>query len=103
MSTAACVTDPNTGQWKASRTAMGSIGDAALCYMFAGAASGVTGFQMDKPLREPKVQTAGSAFDDSMDPHGQMALTRAPNLLSASLPKPSASATATFQPYGSVR
>lgn len=75
----ACVTDPNTGERKVSRTAIGTAGGAGLGYLLGsviggktarivgagigGVAGGVVGYQKDKQIRELKEQTAGSGID----------------------------------------
>ncbi len=75
----ACVTDPNTGEKKVSRTAIGTAGGAGLGYLLGsviggrtarivgagigGVAGGVIGYQKDKQIRELKEQTAGSGID----------------------------------------
>lgn len=79
VTVSACVTDPNTGERKASRTALGAGGGAALGYLLGsviggstarivgagigGVAGGVVGYQMDKQITELKEQTAGSGID----------------------------------------
>jgi outer membrane protein OmpA-like peptidoglycan-associated protein len=79
VSLSACVTDPNTGQRYASRTAIGTAGGAGLGYLLGsviggktarilgagigGVAGGVVGYQMDKQIKELKEQTAGSGID----------------------------------------
>ncbi|MFC0203685.1 OmpA family protein [Novosphingobium soli] len=79
VSVSACVTDPNTGERKVSRTAIGGVGGAGLGYLLGsviggktarivgagigGVAGGVVGYQMDKQIKELKEQTAGSGID----------------------------------------
>lgn len=79
VSLSACVTDPNTGERKVSRTAIGGVGGAGLGYLLGsviggktarivgagigGVAGGVVGYQMDKQIKELKEQTAGSGID----------------------------------------
>lgn len=81
-----CVTDPNTGQRKASRTALGAAGGAGLGYLLGsviggstarivgagigGVAGTVVGSQMDKQIRELKETTAGSGIDVSQEGDG---------------------------------
>lgn len=76
-----CVTDPNTGEQKVSRTAIGGIGGAAAGALLGdliggktgriigavggGAVGGVVGYNMDKQIRELREQTAGSGVDVS--------------------------------------
>ena len=47
----ACVTDPNTGERRISRTAIGGV------------AGGVVGYQLDQQIRELEEATAGSGVD----------------------------------------
>ncbi|MCB2051605.1 MAG: glycine zipper 2TM domain-containing protein, partial [Novosphingobium sp.] len=77
--TSACVTDPNTGEKKVSRTAIGGVGGAAVGYLLGGliggktarivgagiggVAGGVVGYKMDQQIKELKEQTAGSGVD----------------------------------------
>lgn len=79
VAVSACVTDPNTGERKISRTAIGGVGGAGLGYLLGsviggktarivgagigGVAGGVVGYQMDKQIKELKEQTAGSGID----------------------------------------
>jgi outer membrane protein OmpA-like peptidoglycan-associated protein len=79
VTVSACVTDPNTGERKISRTAIGGVGGAGLGYLLGsviggktarivgagigGVAGGVVGYQMDKQIKELKEQTAGSGID----------------------------------------
>ncbi|KPH57409.1 OmpA family protein [Novosphingobium aerophilum] len=81
-----CVTDPNTGERKVSRTAIGGAGGAGLGYLLGsviggktarivgagigGVAGGVVGYQMDQQIRELKEQTAGSGIDVSQEGDG---------------------------------
>ncbi|MCJ2182855.1 OmpA family protein [Novosphingobium sp. 1949] len=82
----ACVTDPNTGEKKVSRTAIGGVGGAGLGYLLGsviggrtarivgagigGVAGGVVGYQMDKQIKELKEQTAGSGIDVTQEGDG---------------------------------
>lgn len=81
-----CVTDPNTGEKKASRTAIGTGAGAGLGYLLGsviggrsarivgagigGVAGAVVGNQMDKQIRELKEQTAGSGIDVTQEGDG---------------------------------
>ncbi|WP_156839683.1 OmpA family protein [Novosphingobium aquimarinum] len=81
VTVSACVTDPNTGEQKISRTAIGGVGGAGLGYLLGsviggktarilgagigGVAGGAIGYQKDKQIRELKEQTAGSGVDVS--------------------------------------
>ncbi|OZA94080.1 MAG: hypothetical protein B7X57_02765 [Erythrobacter sp. 34-65-8] len=76
-----CVTDPNTGEQKISRTAIGGVGGAAAGALLGGliggktgriigavgggAVGGVVGYRMDQQIRELREQTAGSGVDVS--------------------------------------
>ncbi|RYF97397.1 MAG: OmpA family protein [Caulobacteraceae bacterium] len=77
----ACVTDPNTGERKISRTAIGGVlgaGGGALLggliggktariagAVAGGALGGYVGYRMDQQIKELKDQTAGSGVDVS--------------------------------------
>jgi len=68
LSVSACVTDPNTGEKKISRTAIGGVGGAAAGYLLGGliggktgrivgagiggVAGGVVGYKMDQQIKE---------------------------------------------------
>ena len=76
LGTSACVTDPNTGEKKVSRTAIGGVGGAVVGGLLGGAiggktgriigavggaaAGGYVGYKMDQQIKELKEQTAGS-------------------------------------------
>ncbi|GFE75815.1 MULTISPECIES: OmpA family protein [Novosphingobium] len=86
VAVSACVTDPNTGERKVSRTAIGGAGGAGLGYLLGsviggktarivgagigGVAGGVVGYQMDKQIKELKEDTAGSGIDVSQEGDG---------------------------------
>ena len=75
----ACVTDPNTGERRISRTAIGGVGGAAAGYLLGGliggktarivgagiggVAGGVVGYPLDQQIRELREETAGSGVD----------------------------------------
>jgi outer membrane protein OmpA-like peptidoglycan-associated protein len=79
LGTSACVTDPNTGERKVSRTAVGAGLGGTLGYLLGGAIGGdtariigagiggsagsVLGKQFDDQIREIEEQTAGSGID----------------------------------------
>lgn len=79
ITVSACVTDPNTGERKVSRTALGGAGGAGLGYLLGsviggstarilgagigGVAGGAIGYQKDKQIRELRESTAGSGID----------------------------------------
>ena len=83
VSLSACVTDPNTGERKVSRTAIGTAGGAAAGYLLGGiiggktarivgagiggAAGGVVGYKMDQQIKELKEVTAGSGVEVEQD------------------------------------
>lgn len=91
----ACVTDPNTGQRKVSRTAIGTGGGALAGLLLGGLigggtgriigagiggiAGGAVGYQMDKQIKELKEQTAGSGVDVSQADDGQSILVNLPD------------------------
>lgn len=81
MTVSACVTDPNTGEQKVSRTAIGGLGGAAAGALLGGliggktgriigavgggAVGGVVGYKMDQQIKELRTSTAGSGVDVS--------------------------------------
>ncbi|HZF45852.1 MAG TPA: OmpA family protein [Sphingomonadaceae bacterium] len=95
LSTTACVTDPNTGEKKVSRTAIGGVGGALGGYLLGGLIGGKTGrivgagiggvagaavgYTMDKQIKELKEQTAGSGVDVTETPDGKAILVNLPN------------------------
>ncbi|WP_226016104.1 OmpA family protein [Novosphingobium sp. FKTRR1] len=95
VSLSACVTDPNTGQQKVSRTALGAGGGALAGILLGGLIGGGTGriigagiggiagaavgYTMDKQIRELKEQTAGSGVDVTPTDNGQAILVNLPN------------------------
>ena len=95
VSVSACVTDPNTGERKISRTAIGGLGGALGGYLLGGViggktgriigagvggvAGGVVGYQLDKQIKELKEQTAGSGVDVSEVGDGQAILVNLPD------------------------
>jgi len=86
LGVSACVTDPNTGERKISRTAIGGVGGAGLGYLLGGliggktarivgagiggVAGGVIGYQLDQQIKELKESTAGSGVDVTETPDG---------------------------------
>jgi len=92
----ACVTDPNTGQRHASRTAIGGAGGAGLGYLLGGlvggkgarilgagiggVAGGVIGNQMDQQIRELDEATAGTGIDVTETPDGTGILVNLPDV-----------------------
>ncbi len=79
LGTSACVTDPNTGQQKVSRTGIGAVLGGTLGYLLGGVVGGdtariigagiggsagaVIGKQFDDQIKELDEQTAGSGVD----------------------------------------
>ena len=92
----ACVTDPNTGERKISRTAIGGVGGAAAGYLLGGliggktarivgagiggVAGGVVGYQMDQQIKELKESTAGTGVDVSEIPGEDAFLVNLPDV-----------------------
>ncbi len=95
VSLSACVTDPNTGEKKVSRTAIGAGGGALAGLLLGGliggktgrivgaglggVAGGVIGYQMDKQIKELKETTAGSGIDVTPTDNGSAILVNLPN------------------------
>ncbi|MEW9854786.1 OmpA family protein [Novosphingobium sp. M1R2S20] len=81
-----CVTDPNTGERKISRTAIGGTGGAGLGYLLGsviggktarivgagigGVAGAAVGYQLDQQIKELRESTAGSGIDVSQQGDG---------------------------------
>lgn len=94
LSLSACVTDPNTGERKVSRTAIGggvgALGGLLLGGLIGGGtgriigagiggiAGAAVGYTMDKQIRELKEQTAGSGVDVTPVDNGQAILVNLP-------------------------
>jgi outer membrane protein OmpA-like peptidoglycan-associated protein len=94
VGTSACVTDPNTGQKKVSRTAIGAgvgiVGGVLLGGLIGGAggriigagiggiAGAAVGYTMDKQIKELKERTAGSGVDVKPVDDGQAILVNMP-------------------------
>jgi outer membrane protein OmpA-like peptidoglycan-associated protein len=95
LTVSACVTDPNTGQKKVSRTAIGTGGGALVGMILGGliggptgrivgagiggVAGGVIGYKMDKQIKELKEQTAGSGVDVAATDDGKAILVNLPD------------------------
>lgn len=95
VSLSACVTDPNTGERKVSRTAIGGLGGALGGALLGGliggktgrivgagiggVAGGVIGYQKDKQIRELREQTAGTGIDVTETDGGNAILVNLPN------------------------
>ena len=90
-----CVTDPNTGEQKVSRTAIGGVGGAVVGGLLGGViggktgriigagvggvAGGVVGYKMDQQIKELKEQTAGSGVDVTETDGGSAILVNLPD------------------------
>lgn len=95
VGTSACVTDPNTGEKKVSRTAIGGVGGAVLGGLLGGAiggktgrivgavaggaAGGYVGYRMDQQIKELKEETEGSGVDVTEVDNGQAILVNLPD------------------------
>ena len=95
VGTSACVTDPNTGEKKVSRTAIGGVGGAVLGGLLGGAiggktgrivgavaggaAGGYAGYRMDQQIKELKEETEGSGVDVTEVDNGQAILVNLPD------------------------
>lgn len=91
-----CVTDPNTGEKKVSRTAIGGVGGAVLGGLLGGAiggktgrivgavggaaAGGYVGYRMDQQIREIEEDTAGTGVDVSQIPGEDAFLVNLPDV-----------------------
>ena len=96
LGTSACVTDPNTGEQKISRTAIGGLGGALGGYLLGGliggktariagavaggAAGGYVGYRMDQQIKEIKDSTAGSGVDVTPVDGGDAFLVNLPDV-----------------------
>ena len=96
VSLSACVTDPNTGERYASRTAIGGLGGAGLGYLLGGliggktarivgagigaAAGGYVGYRMDEQIKELEEVTAGTGVDVTQTPDGSGILVNLPDV-----------------------
>lgn len=90
-----CVTDPNTGQQKVSRTAIGAVGGALAGGLLGdviggktgriigagvgGIAGGVVGDQLDDQIRQLKESTAGSGVEVEKTPDGSAIMVNLPD------------------------
>ncbi len=95
LATSACVTDPNTGERKVSRTAIGGGGGALVGLLIGGliggrtgrivgagiggVAGGIIGYKMDQQIKELKEETAGSGVDVTETDNGQAILVNLPD------------------------
>lgn len=92
--TSGCVTDPNTGDKKVSRTAIGAVGGAVAGLLVGGLLGGSTGriigagigagvggfigYRKDQQIRELKEQTAGSGVDVTAADDGKSIMLNLP-------------------------
>ena len=90
-----CVTDPNTGEKKVSRTVLGGVGGAVAGGLLGGAiggktgrivgavaggaAGGYVGYRMDQQIKELKEETEGSGVDVTEVDNGQAILVNLPD------------------------
>ncbi len=95
MTTSACVTDPNTGERKVSRTAIGGVGGVLVGGLLGGliggktgrivgagiggVAGGVVGYKMDQQIKTLREQTAGSGVDVTETDGGRAILVNLPD------------------------
>lgn len=95
LTVSACVTDPNTGERKVSRTAIGGAGGLLAGALLGGLIGGKTGrivgagiggvagaavgYTMDKQIKELKEQTAGSGVDVTETDNGAAILVNLPD------------------------
>lgn len=95
LGVSACVTDPNTGQKKVSRTVLGGAGGAVVGGLLGGliggktgrivgagiggVAGGVVGYKMDQQIKQLKEQTAGSGVDVTETDGGKAILVNLPD------------------------
>ena len=95
LGTSACVTDPNTGEQKISRTVLGGAGGVLAGGLLGGviggktgriigaaaggAAGGYVGYRMDQQIKELREQTAGSGVDVTEVDGGDAILVNLPD------------------------
>ncbi len=95
LTVSACVTDPNTGEKKISRTAIGGVGGVLAGGLLGGLiggktgriigagiggiAGGAVGYQMDKQIKQLREQTAGSGVDVTETDGGKAILVNLPD------------------------
>ena len=95
LTVSACVTDPNTGEKKISRTAIGGVGGVVVGGLLGGLIGGKTGrivgaglggvagaavgYTMDKQIKQLKEDTAGSGVDVTTVDNGSAILVNLPD------------------------
>ena len=95
LTVSACVTDPNTGERKVSRTVLGGAGGAVAGGLLGGLiggktgriigaaaggiGGGVIGYKMDQQMKELEEQTAGTGVDVSETDGGEAILVNLPD------------------------
>ena len=95
LTTSACVTDPNTGEKKVSRTAIGGVGGAVVGGLLGGliggktgrivgagvggVAGGVVGYKMDQQIKTLKEKTEGSGVEVTETDGGKAILVNLPD------------------------
>ena len=95
MGLSGCVTDPNTGERKVSRTVLGGAGGAVVGGLLGGviggktgrivgavaggAAGGYVGYRMDQQIRELEEATAGTGVDVTEVDNGEAILLNLPD------------------------
>ncbi|WP_170002206.1 OmpA family protein [Pseudopontixanthobacter vadosimaris] len=95
VSLSACVTDPNTGEQKVSRTVLGGAGGALAGGLLGGliggktgriigavgggAAAGYVGYRMDQQIKELREQTSGTGVDVTEVDNGEAILVNLPD------------------------
>ena len=95
LTVSACVTDPNTGERKVSRTVLGGAGGAVAGGLLGGLiggktgriigaaaggiGGGVIGYTMDQQIKELEEQTAGTGVDVSETDGGEAILVNLPD------------------------
>ncbi|RDC61084.1 putative lipoprotein YiaD [Alteripontixanthobacter maritimus] len=95
LGTSACVTDPNTGEQKISRTAIGGLGGVLAGGLLGGligdktgriigaaaggAIGGYVGYRMDEQIKELRTNTAGTGVDVSEVDGGDAILVNLPD------------------------
>jgi len=95
VTVSACVTDPNTGEKKISRTAIGGVGGTVAGALLGGliggrtariagavaggALGGYVGYRMDQQIKELREQTAGSGVDVTEVDGGDAILVNLPD------------------------